>query len=81
MNNQELQELDESDIIKIFDLNNEEDILKYGGQYSDRQKILIDYLVKMDDENIKRLHDFIKEMRKNKIEDMEIPVLEIDNFD
>lgn len=62
--NDTFAELDEKSIDMILKLNENKDINKYGGGFPDRQNVLIDYLVKFDNENTKSINSFLCNIQK-----------------
>lgn len=57
--NDEISEVDNDVVITIFQLNENEQIQQYGGEFPKRQKILIDYLVNLDAEKVNEVRGFI----------------------
>ena len=62
--NIEFADMDEESIDALLEINKNNNISKYSGEFSHRQNILIDYLVKFDGRNSQTIKKFLSKVKK-----------------
>lgn len=62
--NIEFADMDEDSIDALLEINKNKNISKYSGDFSHRQNVLIDYLVKFDGRNSQTIKNFLSKVKK-----------------
>lgn len=62
--NIEFADMDEDSIDALLEINKNKNISKYSGEFSHRQNVLIDYLVKFDGRNSQTIKKFLSNIKK-----------------